>query len=231
MFFPLAFSFFSFVESKMGTYGYPVLFGLLLCCGMGLPLPEDIPLFFAGLFAAQGKMNLAIAAITAWFGIIGGDCILYGLGMRFGTAITKVPIIGHHIDETRLKWTHEKFEQYGIWVVAIGRMVAGIRGVMVLTAGTIRFNIVKFLIADGLAAIVSGGLFLGLGYYCGIKMGDPHQLERKIEHYKTLVSICVFGAVSLWLGWVWWQNRRRGKRKAAAIAKAVIQEAVSRGVE
>jgi membrane protein DedA with SNARE-associated domain len=228
MLFPLA-TFFDFVEHRMRDYGYPVLFGLLLACGMGLPLPEDIPLFFAGLFVAQKKMNLAWACLTAWFGIIGGDCILYSLGMRFGSGITKLPIIGHHIDETRLKWTHDKFEKYGIWVVAVGRMFAGIRGVMVVTAGTIRFNIIKFLIADGLAAVVSGGLFIALGYYCGIKMGDPHQLEKKIEHYKFLVMMGSVAVLAVWIGWLWWQNLQKQKRKAALIKNAAIRDAAARG--
>ena len=226
MLFPLAaFNFFDFVQNKMGTYGYPVLFGVLLSCGMGLPLPEDIPLFFAGLFVAQGKMHLALAAICAWCGIIGGDCILYTLGMRLGPKITKVPFIGHHIDETRLEWTHKKFEKYGVWVVAVGRLFAGIRGVMVVTAGTIRFNFIKFIIADGLAAIVSGGLFIALGYYCGIKMGDPHQLMLKIDHYKTLVTLGVLTVLIVWIGWLWWQNKQKQKRKRALMEKAAIRAA------
>jgi membrane protein DedA with SNARE-associated domain len=228
MFLPLAvFSFFDFIQSKMGTYGYPVLFGVLLSCGMGLPLPEDIPLFFAGYFVFLGKMNLALAATCAWCGIIGGDCILYTLGMRLGPQITKVPFIGHHIDETRLDWAHKKFEQYGVWVVAVGRMFAGVRGVVVVTAGTIRFNFVKFIIADGLAAIFSGGLFLFLGYYCGYKMGDPKQLMHKIDHYKTLVTGIVAAVVVVWIGWLWWQNRQKQKRKAALVQTAAHREAAS----
>ena len=32
------------------------------------------------------------------------------------------------------------FDNWGIWVVGVGRMVAGIRGAMVLAAGTIRYK-------------------------------------------------------------------------------------------
>ena len=48
-----------------GGGGYWVLFGLLLSCGLGVPLPEDIPLLLAGYFVADGKMNLALAGICA----------------------------------------------------------------------------------------------------------------------------------------------------------------------
>src|SRR2546423_1124986 len=62
--------------------GYPALFGVLLLCGVGLPLPEDIPLIAAGFFVQRGEFDLAVACICAWCGIIGGDCILYSLGRK-----------------------------------------------------------------------------------------------------------------------------------------------------
>ena len=58
--------------------GYFILFGLLFACGLGLPLPEDIPLLLGGYFIAQGKMNLGRSpACSRGCGIIGGDCVLY----------------------------------------------------------------------------------------------------------------------------------------------------------
>ena len=68
------------------------------------------------------------------------------------------------------------FDRWGIWVVAIGRMFAGVRGAMVVAAGATRFNFTKFVVADGLAALVSGGLFMGLGYWAGIKLGNIEQM-------------------------------------------------------
>ena len=200
------------VQDWMATdAGYAVLFGLLLSCGMGLPLPEDIPLLFAGFFVADGKMNLALAGIFAWCGIIGGDCVLYYLGRRFGLNITKVPVIGHHINRDRIGWVEERFEKYGVWVVAVGRMFAGIRGAMVLTAGTIRFNFIKFLIADGLAAIVSGGLFMALGMYAHHRFGNLNEIEEGVAKYKRIVTAVAFAAVIGYAGWQWWKAIQKKK--------------------
>src|ERR1700729_3528376 len=102
------------IEDLMSTWGYPVLFGLLFSCGLGLPLPEDVPLVIAGYFVANGKMHLGIAAVCAWLGILGGDCVLYSLGRRYGMGITKVPFIGKHINTDRIKWAELKFQRYGI---------------------------------------------------------------------------------------------------------------------
>src|SRR5437588_7629979 len=82
------------VQRWMYAGGYFVLFGLLFACGLGLPLPEDIPLLVAGAMVATGRMHLALAAVCAWCGIIGGDIVLYHLGKKFGLEVTRIPVIG-----------------------------------------------------------------------------------------------------------------------------------------
>src|SRR5689334_12695210 len=151
------------VEIWIEAGGIFVLFGLLFACGLGLPLPEDVPLLLGGYFVALGKMKLLWVAVVAWCGIIAGDCVLYSLARRYGLNITRVPFVGKHVTKERILWAEQKFERWGVWVVGVCRMFAGVRGAMVIAAGAIRFNFLKFIIADGLAAIVSGGLFVFLG--------------------------------------------------------------------
>jgi len=55
---------------------------LLFACGLGLPLPEDIPLIVAGAVLCTSTKSWVITAIACWCGIIGGDCIIYFMGRR-----------------------------------------------------------------------------------------------------------------------------------------------------
>lgn len=202
------------IEAWMQGGSYAVLFGLLFACGLGLPLPEDIPLLIAGALVAKGRMSLALAAVCAWCGIIGGDIVLYNLGKKFGLEVRRLPMIGRHLSQTRLEQVHGMFEKWGVWVVAIGRMFAGIRGAMVVVAGAIRFTFWKFLLADGLAAIVSGGLFLALGYLFGRNMDA---LRRHVEEGKkwTLGVVMLLAAAA----GVWILIQRRGRSRDAAGAR------------
>src|ERR1700722_1871724 len=118
--------------------GYPALFGILLACGLGFPVPEDVPLITAGVLISRHLMRWKFAAPLAWAGIIGGDCILYRLGFLFGHNITRVPIVGTHITMPRLERLEILFAKYGVWVVGVGRLFAGVRGAMVVAAGTTR---------------------------------------------------------------------------------------------
>ena len=195
------------VQDWIGRGGYYVLFALLFSCGLGVPLPEDVPLILAGYFVAIGKMHLAVAAVVAWCGIIGGDIVLYHLGKKFGLGITRLPLIGKHVTVDRIEWVERKFEKWGIWVVAVGRLFAGVRGAMVVASGAIRYNLVKFIIADGLAAIVSGGLFMWLGHWAGTKLGDLNQLRVKIKHYEDRIFIVIGVLAVLAVAYWWWRRK------------------------
>ena len=187
------------VQRWIESGGYFVLFGLLFACGLGLPLPEDIPLLIAGALVARGKMNLALAAIFGWCGIIGGDVCLYHLGRKFGLEVQRLPFVGRHLSAKRLDQVHGLFERWGVWVVAVGRMFAGIRGAMVVVAGAIRFTFWRFLIADGLAAVVSGGLFLALGYLFGRRMDVLLAHVEKGKKWAMLVVVLLGIGLAVWI--------------------------------
>jgi membrane protein DedA with SNARE-associated domain len=185
--------------------GPPVLFLLLFSCGLGLPLPEDIPLVVAGAMVAAGKMHIGVAAICAWCGIIGGDCVLYSLGRKFGMEVTRIPFIGRHLQPERIRKVEGMFQRWGIWVVAIGRMFAGIRGAMVVVAGATHFTFWKFLIADGLAAVVSGGLFLYLGYEFGNHIS---KLNEHVHTAKRYMLAIILGLALILAAFIWWKSRQ-----------------------
>lgn len=214
------------VEQWFEAGGYFVLFGLLFACGLGFPLPEDIPLIVAGFFIAKGKMHLAIAAVVAWCGIIGGDCVLYHLGRRFGHGVTRVPMVGKHVTEERIARAERLFDRYGILVVAVGRLFAGIRGAMVIAAGATRFNFVKFLIADGLAALVSGGAFIWIGHWVGVHFGTLDQLQKARKQLAGIEHWIVLGLVVLVLALVAYIWMRPPKPEAPV--DRVLEKAVDR---
>ncbi len=207
MTFPLS-SILDTVQHWVDLGGYYVIFALLFACGLGLPLPEDVPLILGGYFVATGHLHLAIVAIVSWCGIIGGDIVLYHLGKRYGLNITRVPFVGKHVTRERIEHAERLFDRWGIWVVAVGRLFAGIRGAMVIAAGAIRFNFIKFLIADGLAAIVSGGLFIWLGHFAGKKLGDLNALRAKIQHYEHYVFLALALIAVAFIAYLWFRKRR-----------------------
>ena len=213
------------VEKWMHAGGYLVLFALLLACGVGLPLPEDVPLMIGGFLVAGGHLDIVLVAIASWCGIMGGDLVLYHLGKRYGLNVTRLPVIGRHITEDRIHQAELLFARYGVWVIAVGRLFAGIRGAMVITAGTIRFSLVKFIIVDGLAALVSGGLFVALGYWVGNKLGTIEQLEKfraeKIAGVEHWLILGLLAAIACAIAYAWWRKRTHVRPSEKLLEKTI----------
>ncbi len=217
----LAFSF-ATVQGWISTGGFAVLFLLLFACGLGLPLPEDIPLIIAGALLVKSPTTWVIGGICAWCGIIGGDCVLYSLGRKFGLEITRLPFVGKHLTKARIQRVEELFNEYGVGVVFVGRMFAGIRGAMVVAAGATRFNFVKFIIADGLGAIVSGGMFMILGHWLGGKLMEP-ETQKKIHEFKEWFAAGAVVVGIVLVVWIIW--RKRNSQRIIAAEVKIVEKA------
>jgi membrane-associated protein len=204
------------------AHGYIAMFGLLFASGIGLPLPEDVPLIVAGVLIAHHSMTWAVAAPVAWFGMMCGDSALYILGYLLGWKVVHLPLLGRHLGIKRIQRCEGWFARWGIWAVGIGRMFAGIRTAIVVTAGTLRFNYAKLILADGAAAIISGGAFMILGYWAGMHARPLGPLIEKYRHMFTQGALIAALALMLVL---WWRARRRAG-EAAAQAKDEVAHPV-----
>jgi hypothetical protein len=95
---------------------------------------------------------------------------------------------------------------------------------MVVAAGAIRFNFIKFIIADGLAAIVSGGLFIWLGHLAGKKLGSISEMRAKIKDFEHWVYI---GIGLLVVGFIVYYNSRM-KRHKPLLADVALEKVVEK---
>lgn len=206
-----------FARHWIEAHGYFGLFFLLFASGLGLPLPEDVPLVFAGVLIYRRMMTWAVAGPVAWVALMCGDSALYILGFILGRRVVHLPVLGRHISEKRLIRCEGWFARWGIWAIGIGRMFAGIRTAIVLTAGTMRFNYLKLLIADGIAAIFSGGAFMILGFWAA---EHARPLGPLIEKYRLLFMAVGVVASLLLIAVLWYRSRRRAREAAVKMAVA-----------
>src|SRR6185312_13054241 len=75
---------FEFLLYMPDAVPYIAAFSLLLACGVGLPLPEDITLFVMGFLAYNGVVNFKISLVVCLFGVLIGDCMIFTIGHRYG---------------------------------------------------------------------------------------------------------------------------------------------------
>src|SRR6476620_10465722 len=104
------------VDFLLNFYGptpYFLIFGILLACGLGLPIPEDITLFAAGLAAYYGLTNLWLVILVSYLGVIIGDSIIFYLGATYGRKLAKKWFFSKLLPEERLTIVRSEFHKKG----------------------------------------------------------------------------------------------------------------------
>ena len=63
-------------------YGYWAVFVMLLICGFGIPVPEDVTLVTGGVIAGLGHAHVHTMFAVGMAGVMIGDGLMFTLGMK-----------------------------------------------------------------------------------------------------------------------------------------------------
>lgn len=147
-------------------YGYFAVFGVLILCGFGLPVPEDVTLVAGGVISAFGKTNVHLMFLVGMAGVMIGDSVVFLGGYFKGSTIREWEIVKKYLNEERFEVVQEKFSKYGKWVVFMARFMPGLRTPIFFTAGfSKKVSFLRFFITDFLAAIISVPVWVYLGHF------------------------------------------------------------------
>lgn len=192
---------------SFGTIGLILIIfaesGLLI----GFFLPGDSLLFTAGLFASQGKLNLAVILVGCFLAAVIGDQVGYAFGKRVGPSIFQRPN-SRFFKQEHVERANEFFEEHGAKTIVMARFVPVVRTFAPILAGVGTMKYRTFLaynIVGGLLWAVGVTL---LGYFLGDAIGADN-----IDKY-LLPIIFVIIVISLIPPFL---EYRKHKRKRAAV--------------
>jgi membrane protein DedA with SNARE-associated domain len=188
------------LEGWLHSYGYLVVFLLVMVESIGVPVPGETALIVASLYAGStGKLEIWAVIAAAIAGAIIGDNIGFSIG-RYGGAKFLLRH-GHRIrlHEDRLKIGMWLFRRHGGKVVFWGRFVSILRTWAAFLAGVNQMQWPRFLLFNAAGAIVWATIF-GVSYYV---FGDVlSRLSTAID-----VSLGVLGAAAI-VAFVVWSKRK-----------------------
>ncbi len=173
-----------------GTQSYFMMFGILLACGFGLPMPEDIVLITGGILSARGITDYWMVNVVCMAGVLVGDGIIFGIGRHFGPGIKKKGIFKRIFTEARDKKVQGIFHKYGDKVIFMGRFMPGLRTPIFLTSGIYQVRAWKFFLLDGSAALISVPLWIWIGHKFGENLEELEVKMRQFQ-YGIYVSLAV----------------------------------------
>ncbi len=192
------------VGQLIERFTYVAIFGVLLLCGMGLPLPEEVPVLTAGVLASSGHVRPWWALGTCLFGIMAGDSFIYYLGRRWGPRVLEHRLARKLLTPDRQQKIMQYFERYGARIIFVARFLPGIRAPLFLTVGIMRVPYWLFFAMNGTAALLSIPLVFWIGYYFTDKMEEILNLRDR-AHFWGLGAVTV--GLVLWLIIHRWWNR------------------------
>jgi membrane protein DedA with SNARE-associated domain len=181
-----------------------IVFGMNVASGFMAPFPEEITVVGAGIWTAGAAESYGayrwLMLPVALVSVVIGDMVLYAIGRRYGTRLLRYRWVARFFPEAKRQRIERNFHRYGINILLFGRLLPTIRGPLFLTAGMMRLPLVRFLIADGIGAIIGNTLLFFLGWWYGNTFMDLiRNLEQKAEMYRPILILAGLAAVSAYL--------------------------------
>ena len=175
--------------SIFAQYDYIAVFCVLIACGLGIPIPEDIAIVAGGVICGLSvgrpyAVNVNYMVIVSLSGVLIGDGIIFSLGRYLGPRVTRLPGLKHIITPENYAKIQEKTHKHGDKILFVARFLPGLRAPIFIISGiSHRVSLLKFVIMDGSAALISVPALVYLGYFFAYDIGDVIRYVRKCEHF------------------------------------------------
>jgi membrane-associated protein len=185
-------SIFQILSDFFARYGYWVVFFGVMSENIGVPIPGETVLLFAGFLAYQGKIHIVPAILTAMAGATVGASGGFLLGWYGGLSVVnrflgRFPRFAKQYDDAQ-----KMFLKYGQWAVFAARFITGLRVFAGVLAGVLRMPFYIFL-SFTFAGAVCWALVIGyVGYLFGSNWG---KLVNFVGRMDRIALVIVGGCV------------------------------------
>jgi membrane protein DedA with SNARE-associated domain len=198
--------------ARLGSWSYLIIFAAaaLECAAFaGLLVPGESLVLASGFFAHLGILDLAPVMVAAGLGAVAGDNIGYFLGSRLGREWLLRRGSRFGLRKRGLARVEQFFQRQGPKAVFFGRFVGFARALVPFVAGASEMPYRKFVVYDGVGAVLWTIGFVTLGYVVGASW---QMAEQWISRSGLVVAGIVLVAVT-----VVWFRRRRSKRASRVV--------------
>ena len=205
----------NYMLDLLGGYVYLGLWFVIFAetgLAVGFFLPGDSLLVVSGLFAAAGKLNVALVMLAFFLGSVIGDSTGYWTGRVMGKTLFNRES-SRIFKPSRVEKARTFFEKYGVKTVILARFIPIVRTFAPLVVGATGMSYSRFLpfsIIGGLLWIPSMVL---AGYFLGGVI--ERALNIKLEDHIEKVVIVVV-ALSLLPPIIEFLKHRFGKKASVA---------------
>jgi membrane protein DedA with SNARE-associated domain len=174
------------VSGYIEHFTYVGLFVVLMLCGLGVPIPEDLALLAGGFLCHKGVTRYPITLVVSLVGVTAGDNSLYYIGRRFGAGLLAYFGLGHRGSNDSVERMQSFMHRYGHRAVFYARFLAGLRALVYISAGSLGVPHQRFFLYDLAGALISVPIVVTVGYVFGTQI---EQIIRWMGGFEKVVWI------------------------------------------
>jgi len=164
---------------------YLAPFVVLLLCGIGLPLPEEVTLVLSGVLLHNGNVEFVPIVMVCSTAILLGDSIPFALGRRYGMSALRIRWVARILHPERFERMRKRYDEHGSWAVFACRFFAGVRIPGYFLAGTMGMSYLRFLILDVFGVLLSVPISIYLGALFGESIA---KLQTKVQNLHLILA-------------------------------------------
>src|SRR5512137_1502938 len=179
-------------------HGYVVLFVWVALEQAGVPIPAVPALLAAGALAASNQMSLALILGTTIVASVVSDTGWYVLGRRRGPKIVHLLCRISLEPDSCVRETENLFARRGVAALLLAKFIPGLSTVAPPLAGIIRMPLGRFLLCDGLGALLWAGVFTGLGVVFSSQLDRLAALVADMGSWLLAILVGGPGAYLAW---------------------------------
>jgi membrane protein DedA with SNARE-associated domain len=201
---------FEYLTQVALRWGFPVLMAALMSSGIGVPIPEDIPLLLTGFLCEQKGIPVWHWALGCYGFVMARDLTVFTLGRTLPDRITQSRLFQRVMPPGRQAKVESYFERKGWQTVFAGRFMPGFRSVVFFVAGRSGLSYRTFLLADGSAGLISIPVLVFLGFFFSHNLPA---LRERVAGIQTIIVLVIIAYLLQSLVRAWMRARRAGREK------------------
>lgn len=176
-------------------YSYLEIFIALGLGILGLPLPDETLMAYAGFLVFQGKLNYLYTIIVAFMGTSCGITIGYALGKTFGNPFVKRYAAKLHVNPDDIQEAENFYNQYGKFALFIGYFIPGVRHLTAIIAGTSLMPYRTFALFAYTGGLLWTITLVSLGYFLGEKWHHVY-----VYSHRFIIPLALLSIIALSIG-------------------------------
>lgn len=183
-----------FINTVIDHLGYIGVGLLMFVETVFPPIPSEVIMPLAGVYAAQQGYSLGGVVAAGAIGSMAGNIFWYALAwwlgldrferwaVRYGRVLT--------LDHAEIARGQRLFDRYGPALVGFGRVLPTVRSLISVPAGLVHMDVKRFLFFSSIGTFVWTTALAVAGYLLGRNFA---QIDRVLGPLSTAIIVVIFG--------------------------------------